>query len=73
MKARLALHFQATDDIQDIDQAHLAEVVDHHPALGVEFVFIVRLKITGGREVRKIAMARIAPCELGVFEQRGNS
>ena len=72
MQTRVALNFQAADDIQDIDQADLAEAIDQHPTLGVEFPFMVGLSIPGGCGARQIAMARLAPPQLGVFEQRGN-
>ena len=61
MEAWVALNFQAADNIQDIDQADLTEAVDRHPALGIEFPFIVGLEISGRFGGGQIAVARLAP------------
>jgi len=72
VEARVAFQLQAADDIQDIDQADLAEGIHQHPALGIKFPFIVGLGSIGGVGRGQIAMARIAPRQLGMVEQRGN-
>src|SRR5689334_1140426 len=39
----IALDLEAADAIKDVDQAHFPNAIHHHPPLGIEFPFVVRV------------------------------
>jgi hypothetical protein len=45
VEAWIALHLEAADDIKNGDETHLPNAIDQHPALGIEFPFVVWLRI----------------------------
>jgi hypothetical protein len=68
--AGITLHFKAAGGVNDVDQADLREILDHHRALSIQFPFIVRRSRRWRGRFGQIGMAVVAARKFGVLEER---
>jgi hypothetical protein len=67
--AGITLDFEAAGRVNDVDQADLAEVLDHHRTLSIQFPFIVRCSGRWRYNFGQLGMAVVAAREFGVLEE----